>query len=607
MTRYNDFVIRFANVNGSGSASANGMFAKALFRMGIPVASRNIFPSNIQGLPTWFEVRVSEQEYFGRRSEVDIMVAMNAETFEQDVAALRSGGYLLYDSTKGRDPRLARDDVVPVGVPIARLILSEFTDPKQRQLFKNIVYLGVLTSLLNIDFSVITNMVSTQYKGKDELIQPNIHALEIGRSYAQNYLDCPLPIQVRHSEKLADRIFVDGNEAAALGAIYGGATVCAWYPITPSTSMAEAYEQHAGRLRIDSDTSERKFAIIQAEDELAALGIVIGAGWNGARAFTATSGPGISLMTEFLGLAYFAEIPAVLFDIQRAGPSTGMPTRTQQADLLAAAYASHGDTKHPLLFPSTPRECFDFAASAFDFADRLQTPILVMSDLDLGMNEITSEAFEWDDKRKYDRGKVLSEDDLDRMDVFGRYLDIDGDGIGYRTLPGTHPSKGSFFTRGTSRDEYATYTEDPDAYSKNMDRLLAKWETAKSILPSAEIENEERRAGIIYYGTSATPMSECLTILDEHGIELDTMRIRSFPFGPEVVDFIDNHEIVFMVEQNRDAQMKMLMVNELDLMPSSIESILYYGGMSISADFIVDEVLSYYQANNIPRIKVVST
>lgn len=607
MTSYNDFVIRFANVNGSGSASANGMFAKALFRMGIPVASRNIFPSNIQGLPTWFEARVSEQEYFGRRSEVDIMVAMNAETFEQDVAALRSGGYLLYDSTKGRDPRLARDDVVPVGVPIARLILSEFTDPKQRQLFKNIVYLGVLTSLLNIDFSVITSMVSTQYKGKDELIQPNIHALEIGRSYAQNYLDCPLPIQVRHSEKLGDRIFIDGNEAAALGAIYGGATVCAWYPITPSTSMAEAYEQHAGRLRIDPETSERKFAIIQAEDELAALGIVIGAGWNGARAFTATSGPGISLMTEFLGLAYFAEIPAVLFDIQRAGPSTGMPTRTQQADLLAAAYASHGDTKHPLLFPSTPRECFDFAASAFDFADRLQTPILVMSDLDLGMNEITSDAFEWDDNRTYDRGKVLDEDDLDRMDVFGRYLDIDGDGIGYRTLPGTHPSKGSFFTRGTSRDEYATYTEDPDAYSKNMDRLLAKWETAKSILPSAEIANEERRAGIIYYGTSATPMSECLAILDEQGIELDTMRIRSFPFGPEVVEFIDNHEIVFMVEQNRDAQMKMLMVNELDLMPSSIESILYYGGMSISADFIVDEVLSYYQANNIPRIKVVST
>lgn len=607
MTSYNDFVIRFANVNGSGSASANGMFAKALFRMGIPVASRNIFPSNIQGLPTWFEVRVSEQEYFGRRSEVDIMVAMNAETFEQDVAALRSGGYLVFDSTKGRDPRLARDDIVPVGVPISRLILSEFTDPKQRQLFKNIVYLGVLTSLLNIDFSVITSMVSTQYKGKDELIQPNIHALEIGRSYAQNYLDCPLPIQVRHSERLGDRIFVDGNEAAALGAIYGGATVCAWYPITPSTSMAEAYEQHAGKLRVDGETSERKFAIIQAEDELAALGIVIGAGWNGARAFTATSGPGISLMTEFLGLAYFAEIPAVLFDIQRAGPSTGMPTRTQQADLLAAAYASHGDTKHPLLFPANPRECFDFAASAFDFADRLQTPIVVMSDLDLGMNEITSEAFEWDDGRTYDRGKVLSADDLDNMEVFGRYLDVDGDGIGYRTLPGTHPTKGSFFTRGTSRDEYATYTEDPDAYSKNMDRLLSKWETAKSLLPVAAINSEARRAGIIYYGTTSTPMSECLAMLDEQGIELDTMRIRSFPFGPEVVEFIDNHEIVFMVEQNRDGQMKMLMANELDVLPSSIQSILYYGGMSISADFIVDEIHSYYQANNIPRIKVVST
>ena len=607
MTTYNDFVIRFANVNGSGSASANGMFAKALFRMGIPVASRNIFPSNIQGLPTWFEVRVSEQEYFGRRSEVDIMVAMNAETFEQDVAALRTDGFLLFDSTKGRDPRLARDDVIPIGVPIARLILSEFTDPKQRQLFKNIVYLGVLTSLLNIDFSVITSMVSTQYKGKDELIQPNIHALEIGRNYAQNYLECPLPIQVRHSEKLGDRIFIDGNEAGALGAIYGGATVCAWYPITPSTSMAEAYEKHAGQLRVDQETSERKYGIIQAEDELAALGIVIGAGWNGARAFTATSGPGISLMSEFLGLAYFAEIPAVLFDIQRAGPSTGMPTRTQQADLLAAAYASHGDTKHPLLFPATPRECFDFAANAFDYADRLQTPILVMSDLDLGMNETTTDALTWDDDRKYDRGKVLNADDLENMEVFGRYLDVDGDGIGYRTLPGTHPSKGSFFTRGTSRDEYATYTEDPEAYTNNMDRLLTKWETAKTLLPRAEIQNDGRRAGVIFYGTSSTPMSESLAMLDEQGIELDTMRIRAFPFGPEVVEFIDNHEIVFMIEQNRDAQMKVLMVNELDLLPSSIQSILYYGGMSISADFIVEEIASYYQANNIPRMKIVSS
>ena len=371
--------------------------------------------------------------------------------------------------------------------------------------------------------------------------------------------------------------------------------------------MAEAFEQQANRLRIEEDSGKRKFAVLQAEDELAALGIVIGAGWNGARAFTATSGPGISLMTEFLGLAYFAEIPAVIFDIQRAGPSTGMPTRTQQADFLSAAYASHGDTKHPLLIPSTPRECFDFAANAFDYSDRLQTPILVMSDLDLGMNETTSEAFEWDDSRLYDRGKVLDEKDLDELEVFGRYLDVDRDGIGYRTLPGTHPSKGSFFTRGTSRDEYATYTEDPDAYTKNMDRLLAKWETAKEVLPKPIVNQNGHRAGIVYYGTTATPMSEVLELLDDQGVELDTMRIRAFPFSSDVVDFIFDHEIVFLVEQNRDAQMKTLLVNELDLIPSSIHSILYYGGMSISADFIVEQVLSYYQANNIPRMKVVST
>ena len=605
MTTYNEFVIRFANVNGSGSASANGMFSKALFRMGIPVSSRNIFPSNIQGLPTWFEVRVSEKEHFGRRSEIDIMVAMNAETFEQDVDALRSGGYLLYDSTNGRDHRLERDDVIPVGVPISRLLLTEFQDPKQRQLFKNIVYLGVLTSLLNIDFSVITDMVSTQYKGKDQLIQPNIHALEIGRQYARDYLDTPLPIQVRHTDKLGDRIFVDGNTAAALGAIYGGATVCAWYPITPSTSMAEAFEQHANRLRVDKALDEKRFAILQAEDELAALGMVIGAAWNGARSFTATSGPGISLMSEFLGLAYFAEIPAVLFDIQRAGPSTGMPTRTQQADLIGAAYASHGDTKHPLLFPSTPKECFDFAASSFDYADRLQTPILVMSDLELGMNDTSSEAFTWDDNRQYDRGKVLDFQDLEEVSQFGRYLDIDGDGIGYRTLPGTHPTKGSFFTRGTSRDEYAVYTEDADIYSANMDRLLTKWETAKTILPRAEIQDESRRAGVLYYGTTSTPMGETLDLLREEGIELDTMRIRSFPFGSEVVEFIDRHEILFIVEQNRDAQMRTLLANELDLIPSSIVPILYYGGMSISADFIVEAVSSFYHENNIARIREV--
>ena len=607
MTTFNEFVIRFANVNGSGSASANGMFAKALFRMGIPVATRNIFPSNIQGLPTWFEVRVSEKGHLGRREDIDIMVAMNAETYEEDVACLRSGGYLVYDNTRGRPRPLIRSDVIDVGIPITKLILPEFSDPKQRQLFKNIVYLGAMSALINIDFSVLTGMVSSQYRGKDALIQPNIHAMELGRNYAYAYLDCPFDIQVRHSELAEGKIFVDGNESAALGAIYGGATVCAWYPITPSTSVAEAFEKHALKLRLDKETGKKNFAIVQAEDELAALGMVIGAGWNGARAFTATSGPGISLMNEFLGLAYFAEIPAVLFDIQRAGPSTGMPTRTQQSDLLSVAFASHGDTRHPMLFPSSPKECFDLAAQAFDLSERIQSPVIVMSDLELGMNEMTSEPYEWDDNRKYDRGKVLSFDDLEQIETFGRYVDVDSDGIGYRTLPGTHPTKGSFFTRGTSRNEYAVYTEAPEAYSENMDRLVRKWETIRSLMPRSEVSGNGRRAGIMYYGTTATPMEESLDMLDEEGLELDTLRILAYPLGHEVQDFIDQHPIVFLVEQNRDAQMKTLMVTDLNVHPDQIVSILYYGGMPISADFIVSEVLAYYDHNKLPRLKEVSS
>ena len=590
MITYNDFVIRFANVNGSGSASANGMFAKALFRMGIPVATRNIFPSNIQGLPTWFEVRVSEKGYLGRREGIDIMVAMNAETYEEDVASIRPNGYLVYDNSKGLDARLTRSDINHIGIPIAKLVLPEFQDPKQRQLFKNIVYLGALSELLNIDFSIITGMVSAQFKGKDQLIQPNIHAMEIGRSYAREYLDAPLPLQVRHSEANGDKILIDGNAAAALGAICGGATICAWYPITPSTSVAEAFEQHANKLRIEPETGRKNFAIVQAEDELAAMGIVIGAGWNGARSFTATSGPGVSLMSEFLGLAYFAEIPAVLWDIQRSGPSTGMPTRTQQSDLIGAAYASHGDTKHPLLFPSSPSECFDFGAEALDLADRLQTPIIVLSDLELGMNDNMSEPFIWDKERKYDRGKVLNAEELEELERYGRYLDVDGDGIGYRTLPGTHPTKGAFFTRGTSRDEYAVYTESSDAYIQNMERLLVKWDTAKTLLPRPEIIDNGRKAGILFYGTTAMPMQEAQDLLSSDGIQIDTMRIRAFPFAPEVKEFIERHEIVFIAEQNRDAQMKTLIVNELKMDPKRFQSVLYYGGFSISADTIHEQV-----------------
>ena len=604
---YNDFVIRFANVNGSGSASANGMFAKALFRMGIPVATRNIFPSNIQGLPTWFEVRVSEQGYLGRREGVDIMVAMNAETLVEDVASVSPGGYLLYDNSKPLAKTLRRDDINEIGMPIATMMLPEFADPKQRSLFKNITYLGALAGLLNIEFDVITGMVATQYKGKDALIEPNIRALEIGRDYALQYMQAPLPLQVRRTDAVGDQIMIDGNTAAALGTLYGGATVCAWYPITPSTSVAESFEQYANRLRIDAETGTKNFAIIQAEDELAAIGIVIGAAWNGARSFTATSGPGISLMSEFLGLAYFAEIPAVIWDIQRSGPSTGMPTRTQQSDLIGAAYASHGDTRHPLLFPSTPKECFDFGAAALDLSERLQTPIMVLSDLELGMNDNLSEPFAWEEGKQYDRGKVLSKDDLDAAEVFGRYLDVDGDGIGYRTLPGTHPEKGAFFTRGTSRNEFAAYTESPDEYERNMQRLLKKWDTAKTLVPQADLGGQGCTAGVLYYGTTALPMPEALDHLAAEGIELDTCRVRAFPFGSEVAAFLAEHEVVFVVEQNRDAQMRTLLINELQTAPAKLVPILYYAGLSISADTIRGQISDYYSASKRARITEVSS
>lgn len=604
---YNDFVIKFANVNGSGSASANGLFAKALFRMGIPVGLRNIFPSNIEGLPTWFEVRVSEQEYLGRREGVDIMVAMNAETYREDIESLRPGGFLVYDNSKPLARELERPDIIDVGIPIASLLLAEFNDLKQRQLFKNIVYVGVLSALLDIDFTILTAMVSDQYKGKDALIRPNIHALEFGRQYAQDYLDAPLPIRVRATDAVGDRIMIDGNTAAALGCIYGGATVAAWYPITPSSSMAEAFERYVDQLRLDPETGNKKGVVIQAEDELSAIGIVIGAAWNGARAFTATSGPGVSLMAEFLGLAYFAEIPAVVFDVQRVGPSTGMPTRTQQGDLLSVAYASHGDTRHPILIPASPLECFEFAAEAFDLADRLQTPVVVLSDLELGMNEHLSPPLVWDDARKYERGKVLTAKDLDAMERFGRYLDVDGDGIGYRTYPGTHPDKGAFFTRGTSRDEYAQYTEAPEAYIANMDRLLKKWETAKKLVPQPEIiqSTMPRDYGVIYYGSSEMPMGEAIERLEEEGIELDQMRIRAFPFATEVFEFIRRRQQVFVIDQNRDAQMRTLLINEGDVEPAKLVSVRYYGGLSISADFIADKISTYFEGLRRPVLSEV--
>lgn len=608
----NDFVIKFANVNGTGSASANHLFAKAIFRMGIPVTPRNIFPSNIQGLPTWYEVRVSQKGYLGRRGGVDIMLCVNPQSMADDIQSVEPGGYFIYDSTKPLDQRLMRRDVEFIGIPFTQMCLREYDDARQRLLFKNMIYVGALSALLDIDFAVLKDLVADQFKGKDKLITPNVHAMELGHQFARENFDCPLGVRVERATEVAEHIsytkhiMMDGNTATALGAIYGGATVAGWYPITPSTSVVEAFEKYARRLRIDPGTGKNNFAIVQAEDELSAMGIVIGAAWNGARAFTATSGPGLSLMTEFLGLAYFAEVPVVLINVQRAGPSTGMPTRTQQPDILAAAYASHGDTKHVLLFPSTPQECFSMTAAAFDLADRLQTPVIMMSDLDLGMNDHMSPPLEWDDNRKFDRGKVLSAQDLDNMDErFGRYLDTDKDGIPYRTYPGTHPEKGAFFTRGSSRDVYATYTEDGEAYVHNMERLLRKFETAKSYVPAPKIKPAKKKTavGALFFGTTASPCYEAVEMLEVEGHAIDTIRIRAFPFSKEVETFIAEHEMVFVIEQNRDGQLRRLLINECELPPKKLISILHYDGLPITARSIAMSMRDSLATNKVTPIR----
>jgi 2-oxoglutarate ferredoxin oxidoreductase subunit alpha len=589
----NDFVIRFANVNGTGSASANDMFAKAIFRMGIPVSPKNIFPSNIQGLPTWYEVRVSEKGYLGRREGIDLMVSVNPQSMAKDFANVKPGGYFLYDSTKDLPKDFERDDITVLGIPMMQMCMDKFQDPRQRQLLKNMVYVGALAALLDIEVPVFHQIINEKFKGKEKLVAANYEALDMGAQYAKQHFQCPLPVRVARRDKVKDWIMMDGNSACGLGAVYAGATVLAWYPITPSTSLADAFGKYAKKLRVDPATGKNNFAIVQAEDELAAIGVVIGANWNGARSFTATSGPGVSLMSEFLGLAYFAEIPTVLVDVQRGGPSTGMPTRTQQSDLLIAAYASHGDTKQVLLFPSTPAECFSMMSDAFDLAERLQTPVLVMTDLDLGMNENMSPPLQWDDTRTYDRGKVLTAKDLEEMaERFGRYLDVDGDGITYRTIPGTHPTKGSFFTRGTSRDEYAVYTEEGAAYVRNMDRLAKKWETAKQHVPGPEFYQQEKQSafGMLFFGTTAYAAIEASDLLEAQGITLDAMRVKAFPFNDEVRNFIKDHERVFVVEQNRDAQFKSLLVNELGANPQKLVSVLNYDGYPITADFIQQKI-----------------
>ncbi len=605
ITATNDFVVKFANVNGSGSASANELFARAILRMGVPVSPRNIFPSNIQGLPTWYEVRVNEAGYQGRRGGVDMMVAMNPQTWDKDIKEIDAGGYLFYDSSKPMPKSKFRDDINIVGVPLTEICNATYSDPRQRQLFKNIIYVGALSALLDMDPAEIEKLFTEQYKGKEALLQSNFKALKLGRDYALANLTCPLGIKVKRANNVGDKIFIDGNSAAALGAVYGGATVCAWYPITPSSSLAESFISYCQKLRKEPETGKARYAIIQGEDELASVGIAIGAGWNGSRSFTTTSGPGISLMSEFIGLAYFAEIPVVLIDVQRGGPSTGMPTRTQQSDLLSCAYASHGDTKHVLLFPEDPTECFEMSAQALDLAERLQTPIFVMTDLDIGMNTRLCRPMAWDDTKAYDRGKVMTYDALEAGADFGRYNDVDGDGIPYRTYPGTHPQHGAYFTRGTTKDKYARYSEAGPDYIENVTRLLRKFETAKKLVPQPVLHKakEPARFGALYYGSTSPAMTEALDALAEQGIHVDAMRVRGFPFAAEVKEFVMSHPGTFIIEQNRDAQLKTMLVTEEQINVDRLISVLHYDGTPITARFISDHIAKHIAAHTVVPMK----
>jgi len=593
-SRVNDFVLKIANVNGTGSASANSLLMKTVFRMGVPVTGKNFFPSNIQGLPTWYEIRVSKDGYLARSGLVDIMVAMNSQTYARDLAEVAPGGVLLYDSTWPRDRQLARPDIEIVGVPLARMCNERFANARTRILMKNMAYVGVLAALLELDRAVIVELVKETFAKKPALIESNLEAFDLGAEYARAHLTCPLPQRVKPLCKTAGHIMIDGNTASALGCLYAGATVGAWYPITPSTSLMDAFKSFCERYRKDPQTGERRYCVVQAEDELAAIGIVLGATWNGARAFTPTSGPGLSLMSEFLGFAYFAELPAVLFDVQRVGPSTGMPTRTQQADLLAAAYASHGDTKHVLPFPADPRECFELAVTAFDLADRLQTPVIVMSDLDIGMNDWMCSDLDWDPAYRPDRGKVLTAEQLAAAKVFHRYVDADGDGIAARTLPGVHP-RGAYFVRGSGHNQYGGYTEDAAEYQQVVDRLAKKWQTAAKLVPEPVIRRSRKGApvGIVAIGSSDAAVTEALDRLAAKGIYADYCRIRAFPFGKKVRQFLEQHEQVFVVEQNRDAQLKTLLMAETQHPAARLQSILHYGGLPMDHRCVTDALTAY--------------
>jgi 2-oxoglutarate ferredoxin oxidoreductase subunit alpha len=588
--RVNDFVIKLANVNGTGSASANTLLMKAIFRMGIPVMGKNYFPSNIQGLPTWYEIRVTKDGYVARSGRVDLMVAMNAETYHKDVREVSPGGYLIFDSTWPRATVLKREDITILGVPLAKLCNENFVGVRNRILMKNIMYAGVLAALLEIDVEVIRGLLTESYAKKPALVDANMKAVQLGWDWARANLPCPLPLRVERMDRTRGHVMIDGNTAAALGCLYAGATVGAWYPITPSTSLMDAFKGFCARLRVDPETGRNNFAVIQAEDELSAIGMVLGAMWNGARAFTPTSGPGISLMSEFIGLAYYAEIPAVLFDVQRVGPSTGMPTRTQQCDLMLCAYASHGDTRHVLLFPSNPEECFYMAVQAFDLAERLQTPVFVMSDLDIGMNDWMCPELKWDDGYRPDRGKVLAKEEIEALAKFHRYLDKDDDGIPYRTLPGVS-AKGAYFTRGSGHNQYGGYTEDSTEYQVVLDRLVRKFKRARTLVPPPVIEaTGTSDIGLVAIGSSRGAVNEARDILAKRGIPIDYMRIKAFPFTKEVEAFMASHEKIFVVEQNRDAQLRSLLTLETDVPKSKLHSILHYNGLPMTSQKIVEAV-----------------
>jgi len=590
-TRVNDFSIKIATVNGTGSASANTLLMKSIFRSGIPVTGKNYFPSNIQGLPTWYEIRITKDGHVARSGRVDIMVAMNAETYARDVKEVEPGGYLVYDSTWPRPALLKRDDITVLGVPLAKLCNESFNGVRTRILMKNICYAGVLAALLDLDLARIRELLAETYAKKPQLVESNMKAIQLGYDYTRAAFPCPLPLRVEKLDRTAGHIMIDGNTAAALGCLYAGATVAAWYPITPSTSLMDAFKMFADRMRIDA-SGAKNFAFIQAEDELASIGMVIGAMWNGARAFTATSGPGISLMGEFLGLAYYAEVPAVVFDIQRVGPSTGMPTRTQQGDVLKAAYASHGDTRHVCLYPANPEECFYMAVQAFDLAERLQTPVMVLSDLDIGMNDWMCRDLKWDDSYRPDRGKLLGKEEVLKLEKFYRYFDKDGDGIGYRTLPGVHP-KAAYFTRGSGHTQYGVYTEDAADYQLVLDRLMKKWATAKRLVPRAVIDaTAGSAAALVSLGSCDGAIREAIEVLKGQGVALDYMRVRAFPFSEDVEKFLAAHELLFVVEQNRDAQFRSLLTLESAVEKGKLRSLLHYNGMPISSAFIVEGVLA---------------